>query len=208
MTRNQKQLQSEQTRQLIIDTAARLFASKGFHGTSMSDLASAAGLTKGAFYHHFENKDALFFAVIQSVREKWEHAVGIEVIQSQNALDQVMILLTKHAQLLRREPTLCLVMHGLTAEMEETNPGFLEALHSVYGDMIGFIEGLIRNGQARGQIRADVDARLMALNIVGLLRGVSCFGLLSDMGLDCETVIDAVKPLLLDGLRAEQRASG
>jgi len=202
MTKNQKQLQSEQTRQLIIDTAARLFASKGFHGTSMSDLASAAGLTKGAFYHHFESKDALFFAVVQSVREKWEYAVGIEVVQSQNALDQVMILLTKHAQLLRREPTLCLVMHGLTAEMEETNPGFLEALHSVYSDMIGFIEQLIRNGQAQGQIRADVDARLMALNIVGLLRGISCFGLLNEMGLDCIQVIDALKPVLLDGLRS------
>ena len=53
-----------------------------------------------------------------------------------------------------------------------------------------------------------MDAQLVALNIVGLLRGVSCFGLLSDMGLDCETVINAVKPLLLDGLRTEQRASG
>ena len=199
--KNQKQLQSEQTQQLIIDTAARLFASKGFHGTSMSDLASAAGLTKGAFYHHFENKDALFFAVVQSVREKWENAVGIEVVQGQDALDQIMILLTKHAQLLRREPTLCLVMHGLTVEMEETNPSFLEALHSVYRDMIGFIEELIQNGQAQGQIRADVDARLMALNIVGLLRGVSCFGLLNEIGLDCIQVIDALKPVLLDGLR-------
>lgn len=201
MAKNQKQLQSEQTQQLIIDTAARLFASRGFNGTSMSDLASAAGLTKGAFYHHFENKEALFFAVIQSVREKWQKAVGIEVFQTQNALDQLMILLSKHAQLLRREPTLCLVMHGLTAEMEETNPSFLAALQSVYIDMIGFIEELIRNGQTHGQIRADVNPRLIALNIVGLLRGVSCFGLLGEMGLDCIEVIDSLKPVLLDGLR-------
>lgn len=201
MAKNQKQLQSEQTQQLIIDTAARLFASRGFNGTSMSDLASAAGLTKGAFYHHFENKEALFFAVIQSVREKWQKAVGIEVFQTQNALDQLMILLSKHAQLLRREPTLCLVMHGLTAEMEATNPSFLAALQSVYIDMIGFIEELIRNGQTHGQIRADVNPRLIALNIVGLLRGVSCFGLLGEMGLDCIEVIDSLKPVLLDGLR-------
>lgn len=201
MAKNQKQLQSEQTQQLIIDTAARLFASRGFNGTSMSDLASAAGLTKGAFYHHFENKEALFFAVIQSVREKWQKAVGIEVFQTQNALDQLMILLSKHAQLLRREPTLCLVMHGLTAEMEATNPSFLAALQSVYVDMIGFIEELIRNGQTHGQIRADVNPRLIALNIVGLLRGVSCFGLLGEMGLDCIEVIDSLKPVLLDGLR-------
>jgi AcrR family transcriptional regulator len=202
MTKTQKQLQSEQTRQQIIDTAARLFANRGYNGTSMSDLASAAGLTKGAFYHHFESKEALFFAVVQSVREKWEKAVGSEVVQAQNAVEQIMILLSKHAQLLRREPTLCLVMHGLTAEMEETNPGFLKALHSVYSDMIGFVEELIRNGQTQGQIRTDVNAQLMALNIVGLLRGVSCFALLTEMNLDCVQVIEALKPVLIDGLRS------
>ena len=167
----------------------------------MSDLASATGLTKGAFYHHFESKDALFFAVVETVREKWETAVGREVLQAQNALDQIAVLLNTHAQLLRREPTLCLVMTGLTAEMEATNPGFLAALQSVYSALIQFIEEIIHQGQAHQQVRADVDAQLVALNIVGLLRGVSCFGLLGEMGLDCATVIDAFKPVVLDGLR-------
>ncbi len=201
MTKTQKQLQSEQTRQQIIDTAARLFASRGFDGTSMSDLAAAAGLTKGAFYHHFESKDALFFAVVQSVQDKWVNAVGTEVMQTSHALDQIMILLTNHARLLRQEPTLCLVMHGLTAEMEETNPGFLTALHEVYQGMIGFIQELLQRGQAQQQVRTDVDAQLMAVNLVGLLRGVSCFSVLGDMGLDCVAVIEALKPVLLEGLR-------
>ena len=90
---------------------------------------------------------------------------------------------------------------GLTAEMEETNPGFVTTLHGVYLGLIEFIEGIIRDGQTRQQVRNDVDARLAALNIVGLLRGVSCFGVLADLGLDCETVIQAAKPVLLDGLR-------
>lgn len=167
----------------------------------MSDLASAAGLTKGAFYHHFESKEALFFAVVQSVREKWGSAVGYEVLQAQDALEQMLILLDQHARLLHKEPTLCLVMHGLTAEMEDANPTFLEALHSVYREMIAFIEELLKNGQVKQQVRNDIDARLTAINIVGLLRGVSCFGVLDDMGLDCATVIDAFKPVLLDGLR-------
>jgi AcrR family transcriptional regulator len=201
MTKTQKQLQSEQTRQQIIDTAARLFASRGFDGTSMSDLASAAGLTKGAFYHHFESKDALFFAVVQSVQEKWVNAVGYEVMQATNALDQIMILLTNHAQLLRKEPTLCLVMHGLTAEMEEANPSFLTALHDVYKGMIAFIQELLQTGQAQQQVRSDIDAQLMAVNLVGLLRGVSCFGVLDDIGLDCVVVINGLKPVLFEGLR-------
>jgi AcrR family transcriptional regulator len=41
------------------------FGRKGFYSTSVADLAQATGLTKGVLYHHFENKDALFFAVVQ-----------------------------------------------------------------------------------------------------------------------------------------------
>ncbi len=201
MTKTQKQLQSEQTRQQIVDSAARLFARQGYHGTSMAELAAATGLTKGAFYHHFGSKEALFFAVVQSVQEKWERAVGQQVAEVENALDQLALLLENHAKLLRREPILCLVITGLSAEMEDSNPGFVAALHGVYMALISFVEGIIQKGQGARQVRTDVDAQLMALNIVGLLRGVSCFGVLSEMGLDCETVINAVKPVLLDGLR-------
>jgi len=201
MTKTQKQLQSEQTRQQIIDAAAELFTSKGFYGTSMSELASATGLTKGAFYHHFDTKDALFYAVVQSVQEKWQRAVGQEVSQTTNALDQLSALLTSHARLLRQEPTLCLVITGLTVEMEDNNDSFIAALHGVYLALIGFVEQIIVDGQAKQQIRNDVNAQMIALNIVGLLRGVSCFGVLAGMGLDCEVVIHAVKPVLLDGLR-------
>jgi TetR/AcrR family transcriptional repressor of nem operon len=198
---NQKQFQGEQTRQQIIDEAARLFAAKGFHGTSMSDLTTATGLTKGAFYHHFETKDVLFFAVVRSVQEKWARAVAAEVRRADNALDQLSILLDSHARLLRKEPVLCLVISGLTAEMESSNPSFTAALHNVYAEMIAYIEDIIRHGQAVGQIRGDVDAQLIALNIVGLLRGVSCFGVLREMELTCDTVVQSVVPVLLDGLR-------
>ncbi len=200
MAKTQRQIQSEQTRQQIIETAARLFARNGFHGTSMANLTAATGLTKGAFYHHFESKDDLFFAVVQSVREKWVKAVGERVIQAPNALDQLAILLDSHAHLLCQEPVLCLVITGLTAELEESNPRYVTALHGVYLGFIDFIEGIIRDGQSKQQVRNDVDARLAALNIVGLLRGISCFGLLADLGLDCEVVIRAARPVLLDGL--------
>jgi TetR/AcrR family transcriptional repressor of nem operon len=200
MTKTQKQIQSEQTRSFIIETAAKLFTQKGFYGTSMADLASATGLTKGAFYHHFESKDTLFFAVIDFVQEKWQKAVAQEVIQPHHSIERLTILLENHAELLRKEPTLCLVISGLIAEMEGNDARFFAALQEVYTEMILFVEKIIRTGQSKGEIRNDVDAHLIAINIVGLLRGVSCFSVLGKMGLDCEIVINALKPVLLDGL--------
>lgn len=52
-----RQERAERTRSLIIDTAARAFAESGFDGVSLNDLVLASGMSKGAFYFHFSNKE-------------------------------------------------------------------------------------------------------------------------------------------------------
>ena len=52
--------QSRQTRKSILDAAETLFFSQGYANTTVDDICSAAGITKGAFYHHFKNKDAVY----------------------------------------------------------------------------------------------------------------------------------------------------
>lgn len=54
----------EMTRRHLLDAAAAEFAAKGFHGASLDAVAKAAGFTKGAVYSNFENKEALFLAVL------------------------------------------------------------------------------------------------------------------------------------------------
>jgi hypothetical protein len=54
---------AEKTRAFIIEKAAPIFNMKGFAGTSMADLTEATGLTKGAIYGNFENKDEVALAV-------------------------------------------------------------------------------------------------------------------------------------------------
>ncbi|MFB8281161.1 TetR/AcrR family transcriptional regulator [Nocardia colli] len=55
------------TRRALVEQAAKLFADKGFAGTSMDQVASLARVTKGAVYHHFVNKQALFQSVLELV---------------------------------------------------------------------------------------------------------------------------------------------
>jgi AcrR family transcriptional regulator len=54
-----------QTRERILDVAEALFAERGFAGTSVRDIASAAGLTAASLYNHFEGKEALYDAVLE-----------------------------------------------------------------------------------------------------------------------------------------------
>lgn len=54
------------TKDKIVETAFGVFMLRGYNGTSMAELVSATGLSKGAFYHHFDSKENLYFSVIDS----------------------------------------------------------------------------------------------------------------------------------------------
>ncbi len=58
------QRRSEETRAKIIESAIRLFSSRGYTAASVDDICTEAGISKGAFYHHFESKQALFLALL------------------------------------------------------------------------------------------------------------------------------------------------
>lgn len=59
----------EQTVQLILDTASRLFFQKGYDRTTLQDIIDATKLSKGAIYHHFASKEAIIIAVVDRVGE-------------------------------------------------------------------------------------------------------------------------------------------
>lgn len=201
---NLKQQQSEQTRQRIVDAATDLFARKGFHATSVADVASAVTLTKGALYHHFETKEDLFHAVVLGVRSAWETNVEAAVQRHEDALDRLTALLVNHARLIHRRPELCLVVSGLSEEMRYTHPDLAEVLHGIYRDLIAFIEDMLRSGQEHGQVRLDIDPRAIAVDVVGMLRGVSCFAVVTDLGLQCDSTLAAISPVLIAGLQPQE----
>ena len=59
------------TRRLIIDRCAVVFDQLGFHGATLTELVGATGLTRGAFYFHFDSKDALAEAIVREQAERW-----------------------------------------------------------------------------------------------------------------------------------------
>lgn len=65
-TRRSNQQRREQTIEALLSAARALFLAKGFAGTATPEIVGAAGVTRGALYHHFEDKKALFRAVIDA----------------------------------------------------------------------------------------------------------------------------------------------
>lgn len=67
---NEKILQGDETKKEILNIAKRLFGKKGFSQTSIEDILLELGLSKGALYHHFQNKRHIFFEVCKSWNER------------------------------------------------------------------------------------------------------------------------------------------
>ncbi|WP_184759055.1 TetR/AcrR family transcriptional regulator [Streptosporangium album] len=68
--------QREQTRQTLLREGRRLFATRGYGAVGLSEIVRAAGVTKGALYHHFDSKAALFRAVLEEVQQQVAQTVA------------------------------------------------------------------------------------------------------------------------------------
>jgi AcrR family transcriptional regulator len=69
------QQRSEETRTRIMESAIKLFSSRGFNAASVDDICAEAGVSKGAFYHHFESKQALFLALLDGWLKTIDNAI-------------------------------------------------------------------------------------------------------------------------------------
>jgi AcrR family transcriptional regulator len=77
---NRKLERGEATRQELVEAATRLFAERGYEDTSIEAVLREAGVSRGALYHHFAGKEALFEAALESVEERVAQAVRESVI--------------------------------------------------------------------------------------------------------------------------------
>ena len=73
--------QGRATREALVDAAEGLFGRAGYAATSIEEIVAAAGVTKGAMYHHFPDKEALFKAVFEKVQQQVSDKVAAEFLQ-------------------------------------------------------------------------------------------------------------------------------
>jgi AcrR family transcriptional regulator len=84
-----RERQAEATRALLISVARQLFTEHGYAGTSIEDIIEAAGVARGALYHHFAGKDALFAAVYEAVQSDMAAAIVAAALAAADPADAV-----------------------------------------------------------------------------------------------------------------------
>jgi len=184
----------------------RVFARKGFHAARVGDIAAEAGVAHGLMYHYFESKDALLEGVF---RDTWTAMLARmrEVEESgEPAREQLRRVAAVVLRTWRRDPDLVRV---LVREVTRT-PAIQRQAEEV-GHAFEAIERIIRSGQERGELRADLDARLAAFVFYGALEEILTgwvLGSLPDGEDDIARAERTVVELLSSGLLAADAAPG
>src|SRR5258708_19773544 len=93
------------TRAFLLQSAAEVFAERGYTETTIAELIARSGLTKGAFYFHFSSKEQLALAVIDEKQRQWVDSVQAAIKDEHGAIDQLRAVAFALVRLHRDDPT-------------------------------------------------------------------------------------------------------
>lgn len=161
---------SEPGRSGIIATAIDCFARYGYAGTSIDRIARAAGVTKGALYYHFRDKEQLLFAAVKERIEAFEqHVLGrVEHVHDPaEALREIAEICAQNAQ----EDNHRRFILTLMVEALDTNASLSAEFREMLHRFRSFHRHLLRQGQERGLFRPDVDVPTAAVQFVSGILG-------------------------------------
>jgi TetR/AcrR family transcriptional repressor of nem operon len=159
------------TRASLLQAAFTEMHRSGFRGSDLETILNQAGVTKGAMYHHFENKEAMGYAVVDEVigdlmRAKWQAPLQ----EAKNPIDALIGIV--------RSTTFrpALLAHGcplnnLAQEMSPLDEGFRRRTAKLFDDWRGALATALRQGQKRGTVRKDVDADESAIFLIAAYEG-------------------------------------
>ena len=109
----QKKEQGQRTRQNIIDVTTRLFAARGYAGTSLDLIAKEAQTSKSSIFWHFENKEDLLFTVVDKAMTDWEQEAGSQILAQPDPPSQLGKLIDEYKELAMNRPDTLRLLLGL-----------------------------------------------------------------------------------------------
>ncbi len=181
------------TKEAILDASMDLFAKNGFESTSIDDLARQAGMTKGAVYWHFSDKEELFRAILDRISARWSMFVLSSVSPNDSPLIQVASVFDGYSRLLGKYPETCLFMQRVLLEGDRR---FSPKVGRLYSQAAKYVVRIIDRGKSEGRFRSDVNPTLVGNLVIGTLRGAVQQHLVDD-SLSVESLLEEAKASII-----------
>jgi len=195
--RNRRKARSDRgiKRDAVIRAAARAFNTRGFHNTTLDDIASALEVTKPTLYYYVQNKEQLLFECFRAGLEPIRTAI-VEARQGAlPARTRLCAVLLRYAQAIASEFGWCMVR----AEDQDLSAAMQRHVKALKSEIDQSIRRLIREGLADGSI-GDCDPKMTAFALAGALNWIAHW-YRDDQSLSAAQVAEKFVALFENGLR-------
>lgn len=162
----------EQTREMILERAARVFNRKGYFGTSVSDIMEATGLEKGGIYNYFESKDDLalqsFDYAVDLLRQEFAAAIKGKF----NAVERLQAIVGVFRDMSARAPVEggCPVLNT-AIEADDAHPPLRLRAQQAMQEWHDSICRIVERGIEREEVRPETNAEAIATLLIATLEG-------------------------------------
>jgi AcrR family transcriptional regulator len=183
-------------REQILDVSVQVFAHRGFHSTSMNDVAEAAGVTKPVLYQHFDSKQDLYLALLEEAGNRLRNAISKAVASASTGKQQTELGFKAYFRWVADDHDAFLLLFGSRANRDEEST---RAIRRITAEAAQAIAPLIA---------VDIDIehqRVLAQGLVGLAEGVSRHLVERGEQFDPEVLGQQIADLAWAGLRAVHR---
>ncbi len=178
----------------LAGTAARLFAERGFHGTSMGDLAEAMGVQKASLYSLTASKQELLYRIMRDGADAF-HA-GLDAIpEDLPALERIRLALRSHLGVVSRQLAVATVFTREWRSLEGPHRAEILAERRRYEERV---RALFRDGVDTGALRSDLDVGAAALLVLSAANWAYTW-LTPER--DTTDLADRFTAILVDGIR-------
>ena len=186
-------LPASQRRRQLLNVAIEAFGTSGFHKTSMSALAAAAGVTKPVLYQHFRSKSELYLEVLRDIGGRLRDELGKAVADAPTAHSQVEAGFRSYFQFFADEPFAFEVLFG---DGSRRDVEFAREAHAVEASIAENIAQLIAIDDL-----SELDRQVLAFGIVGLAEGASRYWMSRRVDLPPSELAARIADLAWYGLR-------
>jgi TetR/AcrR family transcriptional regulator, transcriptional repressor for nem operon len=193
---------SEETKRLIIEKVAPLFNKHGYEGTSLSDLTKAVGLTKGALYGNFRNKDDIAVAALKYNIKRIVEEITERVSQKSDSCDKLIAMAEYYSNEFNRvsQSGGCPILNA-AVDSDNSDLPLRDVVVKSLDNWTGSIKNIMERGIKRGEIRKGVDPDAFASFFVSLIEGGIMLSKVTDDRSHLDRNVSSLKSKIINELR-------
>lgn len=187
------------TKGRIVAAAWKLFYEQGYDNTTVEDIIFESETSKGSFYHYFEGKDALLGSLSMIFDEKYDE-LRAAMSPDMNAFDALVFLNHELFQMIDNSVSLELLARLLSTQLITRGERHLLDRNRTY---FRLLHEIVRRGQERGELRADVTANEIVSAYAMFERALMYDWCLTNGAYSLSKYAAGMMPMFLDGYRVK-----